>query len=185
MEIVTILIGFLLFCLVLLFIPVDLSLYLEKDEVLDYHATLSLLFGFITIDMDRKGRKTEKSVLPKKKKSGKADLMSLFGHKAFIKRFIRLISDLLHSCRIKELNLHCRIGLGDPADTGILLSTVWPLLLPWKNTILETDFQEAVFEGYCKAKIRIFPIQIIGNILAFVFSPVTLHAMKTSLFKQG
>ncbi|MDD3591923.1 MAG: DUF2953 domain-containing protein [Sulfurovum sp.] len=185
MEIVTILIGFLLFCLVLLFIPVDLSFYLEKDEILAYHAKLYLLFGSITIDMNRKNRKAEKSVLPKKHKSGKTHLISLFRHKEFIQRFIRLILDLLHSCRIKDLKLHCRIGLGDPADTGMLVGIVWPLLLPWKNTILQTDFQEAVFEGYCKAQIRIFPIQIIGNLLAFVFSPVTLRAMKTSLFKQG
>jgi len=185
MEIVTILIGFLLFFLVLLMIPVDLSFSLEKDDIVVYHATLCLLFGFITIDMKREKRKAEKSVLPKNQKSGKAHLISLFRHKKFIQRFIRLIVDLLHSCRIKELKLHCRIGLGDPADTGMLAGTVWPLLLPWKNTILETDFQEAVFKGSCKAQIRIFPIQIIGNLLAFIFSPVTLRAMKTALFKQG
>ncbi|MFT7879725.1 MAG: DUF2953 domain-containing protein [Sulfurimonas sp.] len=184
MEIVTILIGLLLFCLVLLTIPVDLRFSLEKDEILDYHATLSLLFGLIIIDTDRRDRKADKSVLPKKQKSGKAHLISLFRHKEFIKRFIRLISDLLHSCRIKELNLHCRIGLGDPADTGMLAGILWPLLLPWKSTVLQTDFQKAVFEGYCKAQIRIFPIQIIGNLLAFIFSPVTVRAMKTSLFKQ-
>jgi len=184
METVTILIGFLLFCLVLLSIPVDLSFYLEKEETLEYQAKLCLLFGFITIDMNREHGKAEKSVVPKKQKSGKADLMSLFRSKAFIKRLIRLMLDLLHSCRIKELNLHCRIGLGDPADTGMLAGILWPLLLPWKHTILKTDFQEAVFEGYCKMKIRIFPILIIGNILAFMFSPVTVRAMKTSLLKQ-
>lgn len=184
MEAVTILIGFLLFCLVLLSIPVDLSFYLEKDETLEYQAKLCLLFGFVTIDMNREHGKAEKSVLPKKQKSGKADLMSLFRSKAFIKRIIRLILDLLYSCQIKELKLHCRIGLGDPADTGALVGILWPLLLSWKNIILKTDFQEAVFDGYCKAKIRIFPILIIGNLLAFIFSPVTVRAIKTSLFKQ-
>ncbi len=184
MEIITIFIGFLLFFLVLLIIPVDLSFYLEKEETLNYQAKLYLLFGFVTIDMHREEKKAEKRVLPKKKKNAKADLMSLFRRKAFIKRLIQLIVDLLYSCRIKELNLHCRIGLGDPADTGTLVGILWPLLLPWKNTILKTDFQEAVFEGYCKAQIRIFPIQIIGYLLAFIFSPVTVRAMKISLFKQ-
>ncbi|GIT99862.1 hypothetical protein TSL6_03690 [Sulfurovum sp. TSL6] len=184
MEIIAIFIGFLLFCLVVLTIPVDLSFYLEKDEALDYQAKLCLLFGFITIDMNSKDRKVEKRVLPKKKKSGKEHLMSMFRNKEFIKRLIRLVLDLLYSCRIKELNLHCRIGLGDPADTGSLVGILSPLLLPWENTILKTDFQEAVFEGYCKVQIRIFPIQIIGYLLAFIFSPVTVRAMKTSLFKQ-
>jgi hypothetical protein len=184
MEIVTILIGFLLFCLLLLSIPVDLSFYLEKEETLDYQAKLGLLFGFVTIDMNREHKKAEKSDVTKKQKSGKADLMSLFRSKAFVKRIIRLMLDLLHSCHIKELSLHCRIGLDDPADTGKLAGILWPLLLPWENAILKTDFQEAVFEGYCKAQIRIFPIQIIGNLLAFIFSPVTVRAMKTSLLEQ-
>ena len=184
METLTIFIGFLLFCLVLLSIPLDLSFYLEKDETLDYQAKLGLLFGFVTIDMNREHGKAEKSDVTKKRKSGKADLMSLFRSKAFIKRIIRLMLDLLHSCHIKELNLHCRIGLDDPADTGKLAGILWPLLLPWKHAILITDFQEAVFEGYCNAKIRIFPILVIGNLLAFMFSPVTVRAMKTSLLKQ-
>ncbi len=184
MEIVTIFIGFLLFSLVLLIIPVDLSFSLEKDETLHYQAKLYLLFGFVTIDMSREGQKAEERVLPKKKKSGKAHIMPLFRRKEFIQRLIQLILDLLYSCRIKELNLYCRIGLGDPADTGRLLGILWPLLLPWENTILKTDFQEAVFEGYCKAKIRIFPIKIIGNLLAFIFSPVTVRAVKTSMFRQ-
>ncbi|GIT97910.1 DUF2953 domain-containing protein [Sulfurovum sp. TSL1] len=184
MEIVTILIGFLLFCLVLLSLPVDLSFYLEKDETLEYQAKLCLLFGFVTIDMNRDHGKAEKSVFPKKQKSGKTHLMPLFRRKAFIKRLIRLMLDLLYSCRIKELNLHCRIGLGDPSDTGRLVGILWPLLLPWKNIILKTDFQEAVFEGYCKANIRIFPILIIGTLLAFIFSPVTVRAMISSRLKQ-
>ena len=68
METVTILIGFLLFCLVLLSIPVDLSFDLEKDETLEYQAKLCLLFGFVNIDMNREHGKAEKNVLPKKQK---------------------------------------------------------------------------------------------------------------------
>jgi len=184
MEIVTIFIGFLLFCLVVLIIPVDLSFYLEKDETLNYQAKLYLLFGFVNVDINKEYRRAEKKVLPKKKKSDEAYLIPLFRRKEFIKRLIQLILDILYSCRIKELNLYCRIGLGDPSDTGRLVGILWPLLLPWKNTILKTDFQEEVFEGYCKAKIRIFPIKIIGNLLAFIFSSVTVRTVKTSMFTQ-
>ena len=94
-----------------------------------------------------------------------------------------MIQDLLHSFQIKELRGHCHIGLGDPADTGMLLGLLQPLLLPAKNITLDADFQEAVLEGYCKAQIRFFPIQIIGYLLVFVFSPATVNAVKGSLIK--
>jgi hypothetical protein len=184
MEIIAILIGFLLFCIVLLAIPIELDFYLKKDETLDYRAELCLLLGLVTIDMTSKDMKRKKRILPKKQKSGKVHLMPLLKNRGFIKRIIRLIRDLLHSLQIRELNLHCRIGLDDPADTGMLLGLFWPLLLPWKNARLKADFQEAVFEGYCKAKIRLFPIQIIGYLLAFIFCKVTISAMKNSLIKK-
>ncbi|EIF50467.1 hypothetical protein [Sulfurovum sp. AR] len=71
MEIIAILIGFLLFVLILLSIPVDLEFYLKRDEALEYRAELCLLFGLITIDMAKQNQKTRKRTLPKKKKKKK------------------------------------------------------------------------------------------------------------------
>ena len=182
--IVVILIGLLLFFFVLLAMPVDLRFNLNKDETFDYQAKLCLLFGLVTIDMTSMEKRAKKKELPKKKKSKRVHFKSLVGSTRLIKRFIRLIRDLLHSFRIKELDMHCRFGLGDPADTGMLLGVLQPLLLTRKNITLEADFEEAVFEGYCKAEIRVFPIQIIGNILAFIFSLV-VSTIKNSLIKKG
>jgi hypothetical protein len=188
MEIIAYLTGFLLFCLALLALPVDLSFTLKKEETLDYRAELGLLFGLVTVDLSKKEKKPVQRVLPKKPqkkpKSTKPHLGSVLGNKKLVKRTVRLVRDLLHSLQIEELKLHCRIGLGDPAYTGMLFGLLNPLLLPTRNITLNADFQEAVFEGYCKAKIRIFPIRVIGFLLAFIFSPATMGAVRTSLLNR-
>ena len=103
--------------------------------------------------------------------------------KRFIKRLIRLVRDLFHDLQIKDLRMHWHFGLGDPADTGMLLGLLQPVLLPWKNATLSANFQEAVLEGYCKAQLRIFPIRILGYILAFIFSGATIRVIKNALIK--
>lgn len=184
MEIIVILIGFLLFVLILLSIPVDLNFYLQKDEAVEYRAELCLLFGLVTIDMTKQYQNTKKSTLPKKKKKEKnLDLSSLIESKRFIKRLMRLVRDLLHDLQIRDLHMHWHFGLGDPADTGMLLGLLKPVLLPWKNATLSADFQEAVLEGYCKTEVRIFPIRILGYILAFIVSGATIRVIKNTLIK--
>lgn len=184
MEIIAILIGFLLFVLILLSIPVDLGFYLKKDERLEYRAELCLLFGLVTIDMIKQDRKTGKSTLPKKQKKEKnLHLSSLAESKRFIERLMRLVRDLFHDLQIKELRMHWHFGLGDPSDTGMLLGLLQPVLLPWGNATLSADFQEAVLEGYCKGQLRIFPIRILGYILAFLFSGETIRVIKNALIK--
>jgi hypothetical protein len=184
MESIAIMIGFLLFAMLLLTIPVDLGFYLKKDEAVEYRAELCLLFGLVTIDMTKQNQKTEKGTLPKKnKKERSLNLSSLIENKRFIRRLMRLLRDLFHDLHIKDLRMHWHFGLGDPADTGMLLGLLQPVLLPWKNATLSADFQEAVLEGYCKAKVRIFPIRILGYILAFIFSRATIPIIKNALIK--
>ena len=184
MEIIAILMGFMLCVLILLSIPVDLGFYLKKDEAVEYRAELYLLFGLITIDITKHNQKTRKSTLPKKKKKEKnLYLSSLAESKRFINRLMRLIRDIFHDLQIKDLRMHWHFGLGDPADTGMLLGLLQPILLPWKNATLSADFKEAVLEGYCKAEVRIFPIRILGYILAFIFSGATIRVIKNALIK--
>jgi hypothetical protein len=189
MEIIAYLTGFLLFCLALLALPVDLSFTLTKEDTLDYRTELSWLFGLVRVDLSKKEEKAGKRVLPKKprkkSKKKKPQIGSVFGSKGLFKRSIRLVWNLLHSLQIKELKVHCRIGLGDPAYTGMLLGLLNPLLLLGQNVTLKADFQEAVFEGYCNVKIRLFPIRIIGILLAFIFSLAYVGAVRNSLLNRG
>jgi hypothetical protein len=172
MEIIASLIGFLLFCLLLLALPVELGFSFEKnDSTADYRTRLYWLFGLISVDLSRKERKAEKSPSTKKpKKKKKPRLESLIGSEKSVKSVLRLIRNLLQSVHIKELKLHGRIGLGDPAYTGMLFGVLHPFLLTSRNITLTADYHEAVFKGYGIVRLRLYPIQVLGCLLAFVFS---------------
>lgn len=171
MELLAPLIGFPLFCLLLLLaLPVELSLHLEKEETLDCRARLQWLFGLVSVDLSAITGRTAKEALAEKPKKRKVLPTSLFGSETSLRRIMRLIRGLLHTLEIRELKLRGRIGLGDPAYTGMLMGLLHPLLLPGRNVALIADYQEAVFEGCCTARIRLFPIKVIGALLFFLFS---------------
>ncbi len=133
---------------------------------------------------DQAGSENKKKHIAKEaKKEKNLHLLSLAESKRFIKRLMRLVRDLFCDLQFKELRMHWHFGLGDPADTGMLLGLLQPVLLPWKNATLSADFQEAVLEGYCKAQVRVFPIRILGYMLAFLFSGATIRVIKNALIK--
>jgi hypothetical protein len=170
MELLAYLAAFLLFCLLQLLLPVDLSFSLEKEETLTYRAELGLLFGLLSVDLTRIAKKSAKQASPKRRKRTKPRFSSVFANEGSVTRFIRLMRNLLRSFQVRELTLHCRVGLGDPAHTGMLMGLFHPFLLPGRDITLTADFQEAVFEGYCSAKVRLLPVRVIGPLLAFAVS---------------
>lgn len=175
--------GSLLFLLLLLALPVDLRFSLRKDDTVAYRAELRLLFGLLSVDLGKQERKAEETAAPKRK-SVQPHPGSLFGSEGSIHRLIRLIRDLMRSVRIRELKLHGRIGLGDPAYTGVLFGLLHPLLLPGRDITLQADFQEAVFEGHCSGELRLFPIRVIGSLLAFAVSSAILPARTREAFEK-
>lgn len=171
MVILAYLIGFLLLgLLVLLALPVELSLQLEKEETFDFRARLHLLFGLVSVDLSEIAKKTKKKTPPKKQKETKPHPAKLPRGKMSLKRVTRLIRSLRRSLQIKELTLHGRIGLGDPACTGMLMGVLQPLLLPAQHMTLVADYQEAVFEGRFTARLRLVPIRALGALFVFFFS---------------
>jgi hypothetical protein len=184
MEALAYLAAFLLFCLLLLALPVDLNFSLEKEETLKYRAELGLFFGLLSVDVTPKAGRPAAKARPKRRRRTKSRLGSVLGNEASFKRFIRLMRDLRRSFRIRELTLHCRVGLGDPAQTGMLMGVLHPLLLPGRDITLTADFQEAVFEGRCSARIRLLPVQVVGSLLAFAVSERWERRRRGSLREQ-
>jgi hypothetical protein len=178
MEIIAFLTGLLLFAAALLALPVDLYFSLEKDEKLTYRAELRWLFGLLSVDLSRVQGSEKKRRAPKRPGRGTTSRVgALLGNRALLRRVIQLIGELLRSFRIRELSLRGRIGTGDPADTGMLLGLLNPLLLNARHATLEADFEEAVFKGACSGEIRFVPIRAVGSVLAFLVSPVLLRSL--------
>lgn len=89
---------------------------------------------------------------------------------------LRFGADLWHALRKRDIKLHLRLGLGDPADTGQLWAVVGPLaaMLAGVKDVeveIEPEFLDAVFELESRGTLRLIPLQILWLAVALLFSP--------------
>jgi hypothetical protein len=167
----------------LLCVPLDLVFLTSIDGRPKFSMRLVWLFGLVTKEM-RRGEKK-----PEEQKSGdwtrdvrvafevlrtKGFLKQLG---SFIKRFFRLI-------KIREFVANLKVGLDNPADTGLLLAFIAPLnlllsyFLPHPIKIEPSFAGGAVFEGYLYGAVRLWPIQLAALLIGFTFSLPTLRALR-------
>ena len=75
-----------------------------------------------------------------------------------------------------------RIGLGDPADTGLLWAFLGPLsALPLRNAELrlEPEFVDPVLELEADGRLLLVPLRFLILAVAFALSPPTIRAWST------
>jgi len=87
--------------------------------------------------------------------------------------------------KIRELGANLRIGLDNPADTGLLFALIGPATLflspafPHEIRVQPSFDAEAVFEGHLYGAVRLHPIQLAPPFLRFICSLATIRAIKT------
>lgn len=95
---------------------------------------------------------------------------------------LRLLRRLRRWIRVDDLRLRARIGLGDPADTGMLLGWLAAVpsgvrsLAPGLELRVEPDFTDAVLDCGAAGGIRVIPLGALASLLLFALSPATLRA---------
>lgn len=175
--------GILLLLVLLLCVPADLIFYIEKDTGFKARAKLGWLFGLIEKDISRKEKKPKKE--GKRKRSIKP-LFAILRTTGFLKKLLQLIKSIFKSLKIHEFKIDLRVGLDDPADTGLLFAAINPAML-YVETFssldihVDPDFTQEKFQGCCKGDIRAFPIQLLGHCILFIFSPATIRAIKAAM----
>lgn len=181
MWIVTTLLIILLFLILLLFIPIDLTFHVEKEETLKSILRVKWLFGLMGKNIGGSKRKSK----PKKKKGRRNPRAFLEVLKArdFLPRFLGFISDVSRLMNIRKLKLYLRIGLGDPADTGIFFATAGPTMVflsrfPSIDIQIEPDFEQESLRCHLQGDLRIIPIKIIKPVILLFFSIATLRVIK-------
>jgi len=70
-----------------------------------------------------------------------------------------------------------------------MYSVLWPVLVPVGalgpvNLKFEPAFDEATFEASVHGRVRVYPIQMVGPMLRFVFSPTGLRAIKATVVSR-
>jgi hypothetical protein len=98
-------------------------------------------------------------------------------------RLPRLLRSLRRGVRVRELRLRARVGLGDPADTGLLVGWAAPLLAmaraaPRLDLHLEPDFAREILEGEARGELRAFPLLVLPPLLRFALSSSTVRGVR-------
>jgi len=174
--------GILLSFVLLLAIPVDLVFSVEKEVAFKSRVRVGWMFGLIGKNISGK-KEPEKDKSKRKDKSNIKPLLAMFGAKGFLLKLLGLVGDILRLLNVRELEVNLRVGLDDPAETGLLFALVGPALVCAKSfsaldVQVEPDFEQENLQGYCRGDFRVFPIRFAGLIILFAFSPTTIRAIK-------
>ena len=90
---------------------------------------------------------------------------------------------------MRHLEARLRIGLDAPADTGMLYSALWPVIVPLTydssaKVRMELSFEEPVLDLTARGRVRVFPIQMVWSVLLFALSPAGLRAMNRMVMRR-
>ena len=177
-------------CLVaLLAVPIEIAFNVRRHEILDGSVSIGWLFGIIRAPLpindsapssDRPKKKIGRE--KKKRKDGSRRAIMVIRNAPFRQRVVRFIREFLRAINVTGLTLRARLGLDDPADTGMLWGFIGPLsglLATIQNAVIriEPEFMYETFELEGKGKVRLVPLQFIVIVALFALSPVTVRML--------
>ncbi len=190
MWVITTLAGLAGLIILALCVPLDATLNIDISGRPKFRLRLIWLFGLISKELGRKKKTPKEKKTPPKKKPEKKrgigfrSILRILRTKGLLREIKDLVRDILSQFKIRELVVNLKLGLDDPADTGLifaLIGSATPFLnLPSRYQIrVQPSFSdEAVFEGYLRGVLRLQPIKLVWPFMRFVFSLAALRVVK-------
>ncbi len=178
--------------ILVLCIPLDAVLRIDVHGRPKSQVRLVWFFGLVSKETTR-GKKVpeeEKGVAedkqkPRKRRIKARTIFQILRTKGLLKQLKRLLQDILKCLKIRDLRVNFRVGLDDPADTGLLFALISPVTFFLGSSRIhdirvQPSFEdEAVFKGYLSGAVRLLPIQLVIPFSRFVFSLVTIRVVRT------
>ncbi len=177
--------------IVLLAIPVSLSFQVAWRRGFKGDLKLKWLFGLVRVGLpvSMAGRRAsekgagEQSKQKKPSTDRKSSPLAAIRQSSFRRRLYKFLRDCWRAVHKHDLKLSVRIGLGDPAETGMLWAMVGPAsgvlaTVPEASIEVKPEFVEAVFELDSSGSIRIVPLQLIYLIIGLLLSPTLWQGIK-------
>ena len=176
--------------ILVLCVPLDMVFNVEVYGRLRFRMRLAWLFGMVDKEIKKGKKKPEekKMVVAGKRKRrmriSARTIIRILRIKGLPRQFIEFLKDLLGQFRIRNIRADFRLGLDDPADTGILFSLLSPAelfldsFLPCRIRVHPSLYGEAVFEGCLCGTVRLRPIQVVKPFIGFIFSLPTIRTIK-------
>jgi len=175
--------------LLVLSVPLDLAFHLDVHGRTRFSLKMVWLFGLVGKELGRRKKKA-KPKKDKEKKGGARKALKILRTKGLLRQIKILVTDVFNSLSIRQLRANFRIGLDNPADTGLLFAVIGPTFVffnsPNKYSInIRPSFEdEAILEGHMQAVVRLLPIRLVIPLLKFVFSLPTLRFIKTAVLSK-
>ena len=191
MWVVVALASLVVLIILILCVPIDMSFHMEVYGRPKFKMRLVWLFGLVHKELGRKKREPDENEevtkgRPKRTKwrIKARTILQIIKTKDLLRHLWSLLRDIISRIRIKDISVNFRIGLDDPADTGILFATIGAansLINSYGYHQIEVvpSFEdEVVFEGNLRGTLSLIPIQLIPPFMRFVFSFSTIRVLK-------
>ncbi len=156
-----------------------------------FRMRLAWFFGLVSKEVSKAPKKPEekKTVTPgKRKRRGKGisarTIFKILRTKGLLKQLKGLLLDVLKCFKIRELRADFRVGLDNPADTGLLFALIGPAIFFLSRSVpcqirVQPSFEgEAAFQGYLHGAVRLRPIRLVTPIVRFAFSLAAIRVVK-------
>ena len=190
MWIIAVLASLAILTTLLLCVPLDLVFRTNIDGKPRSSMRLVWLFGLVSKDCIRKRKKPEAERAVEQKRESRDWTSSIritlevIRTEGLVRQLGSFIKRILRHIKIKELVANLKVGLDNPADTGLLFAFVAPINLlvshfsPHHIRIEPSFASDTIIEGNLYGAVRLRPIQLAAPLLGFAFSLPTLRAMK-------
>ena len=166
-------------------VPLNVTLRADVYGKPRFRLKVSWLFGLVRKDLKKGAKKVAKESY--KTETGKTklrDIIKVLRTRGLLSQLKRLVKDVLSCFKIRNLFADFTVGLGDPADTGLLFAFVGPAAswlsssLPCRIRVQPSFEDEGTLEGYSHGVVRLRPIQLVIPALRFAFSPAAMRTVK-------
>lgn len=176
--------------LIVLSVPLDLAFRLDVYDRTRFSVKPVWLFGLVGKKLGRRKKKAKPKKAKEKKRGARKTLkilrttLKVLRTKGLLRQTKILVSDVFNSLGIRQLRANFRIGLDNPADTGLLFAFIGPTFVFFNpsgrySINIKPSFEdEATLEGYMQAVVRLRPIRLVIPLLKFVFSLPILRVAK-------
>ena len=200
--------AFVLFFVFLLLVPIDI----EGSVTLGDRPKVRIqwLFGLIGKDLfeetgagkepsseereelGRREAQKQPAGTPKKERESKGqgwssrEILSIIRTRGLIGNLKRFLKGLAGAIRVKRFRARLRMGLEDPADTGMAAGYLWSMIgclesLHPLDVRIEPSFHEEVLEGEVEGALRIWPALGVLPLLRFSLSRPMLRAARQAI----
>ncbi|MBM3119509.1 MAG: hypothetical protein FJ006_08190 [Chloroflexi bacterium] len=176
-------------------VPLDLALHFNTDRRPRFSMKLVWLFGLVKTEVRKKKKPEEKRTTAEHKRKPRdwgRDVRVIFEvlrTKGMLSQIIGLLKGVLKRLKIGELVANIKVGLDNPADTGLLFAFIAPvnLLISFLRYPIKVEPSfagDAFLQGYFFGAVRMQPIQLIAPLAGFAFSLPTIRAIKTLVLSK-